>query len=43
MTKRTEEQQLEGRPDLEQVIVSTVGLLSIGALYLVLGTRGGMV
>ena len=27
----------EWLPDLEQVIVSTVGLLSIGALYLVLG------
>lgn len=38
MAERTEEQQIEEwLPDLEQVIVSTVGLLSIGALYLVLG------
>lgn len=39
MAKQSEEQQIveEWLPDLEQVIVSTVGLLAIGALYLILG------
>jgi hypothetical protein len=39
MAKQTEEERLaaEWMPDREQVIVSTVGLLAVGALYIVLG------